>query len=436
MAIGSKGAETSPHENRSVGGETRSVFSSRFTEAESAYRDMIADGILVGDRWFPKTSSAAERAEYLAKYCHREERNRRRRERRHATSAPKPHPPRRSIPDDPESQCANRMPLERRKCVRRSTIAECPTPDDLRTAWRFRNDSREAYIRLGGMLLDLDCYVDNSLITIMVHNKAKIVGRKAGLRGWISENCPELEGNYKTLQNIKGIVKRLRQSVGVIDPVPVSVLMDPSISEQELSDVKVHVQPRDGGVDQVRNRFVWEESPLLSDLDGRKYFHNENYWLINFRTTRATTSDGLDTIRKNFRLAIIPDGKENRTIGNYSKTAKNGVRRDGAGGCGMACGQTGDGGICAGFRDMIRDFNENPGLMVDVGKDMIKNLTRELKEGLLQPMLPSRTLARMRRGERTSVVRFLLDALDGYMDFYSFFLICRHARYGRDDDLW
>ena len=101
-----------------------------FTPAERAFTDMLdKGGILVGDRWFPKESSELERARYLVTYHSRLEKNRRRRERRRAlASGPKPRKVCGSVPMDLASQQAHRDPVERRKCLRRATVAPCPTP--------------------------------------------------------------------------------------------------------------------------------------------------------------------------------------------------------------------------------------------------------------------------------------------------------------------
>ena len=60
-----------------------------------------------------------------------------------------------------ETERRRRLAAERRKINRRYTTAPAPTPDALLAAWKARKDSREAMIRLGGMLHDLECYVDN-----------------------------------------------------------------------------------------------------------------------------------------------------------------------------------------------------------------------------------------------------------------------------------
>ena len=449
------------HAEQTAGNAAREVCGYHFTDAEKAYLDMLNDGgILVGERWFPKSTSELERIEYAAKQLRRDERNHRRRERyreRNAadglskddgmrpnggnrvsdrgvrtnggeraydgvgcssggsakeTARTISNRRRRIIPIDPASQRANRLPLERRKCIRRSTLAPCPSANELRTAWRFHNTSREAFVRLGGLLLDLDCYVDNSLITIVRRGLMKIVGRQRGLRGWIADNCEELAPHYKSLQRIKNEVKRLRQCAEVLDPVPVSVLLNPAVDPAALSGMEIHVQPRPGALQPVRDRFVWEKSPPIPDADGRTYFHNENYWLVNFPKP-GVLAETLRTVRDAFRQAIILKRPENRTVENYSM---------------------GDGRVVVPVRgrmtvmDMIRDIENDPHIMVDVGKDMIDGLARGLKEAAEEVVLPSRTLDRKRRGEPTSFLQYLDDFCSGYQDITAGMMLHRSVK--------
>ena len=111
---------------------------------------------------------------------------------------------------------------ERRKIHRRRTTAPMPTPEDILTAWNERKTSRTAMIILGGMLHDLECYVDNCLKFDDVGN---VVGRNGGIRGWISDNLPELLPKYKTLMRYKALAMRLRQVTCTKDPMPTSKLL-------------------------------------------------------------------------------------------------------------------------------------------------------------------------------------------------------------------
>ena len=122
-----------------------------------------------------------------------------------------------------ETERRRRMAAERRKVNRRYTTAPAPTPEALLAAWEARKESREAMIRLGGMLQDLECYVDNCL---KFDESGAVVGRNGGIRGWIRENLPELTPKYKTLMRYKALAIRLRQATDTRDPTPTSALLE------------------------------------------------------------------------------------------------------------------------------------------------------------------------------------------------------------------
>ena len=106
---------------------------------------------------------------------------------------------------------------ERRKIRRRSTLAPMPSPDDVRKAWLDADGSWRGIIAFGATIHDLECYVDNSLA---FDEDGGIVGREAGILGWIRENVPELAVRYKTIMRYKSIAKRGRQFLGLVDPEP------------------------------------------------------------------------------------------------------------------------------------------------------------------------------------------------------------------------
>ena len=54
------------------------------------------------------------------------------------------------------------LAAERRKVRLRMTSNPCPTREEVLDAWVHAKDSREAMLRFGGMMEDLECYVDNS----------------------------------------------------------------------------------------------------------------------------------------------------------------------------------------------------------------------------------------------------------------------------------
>ena len=122
-----------------------------------------------------------------------------------------------------ETERRRKLAAERRKIRRRSTTAPMPTASEIMAAWEARKESREAMVRLGGMLHDLECYVDNCL---KFDERGDVVGRNGGIRGWLRENLPELSPKYKTLMRYKALAVRLRQASGAKDPTPTSTLLD------------------------------------------------------------------------------------------------------------------------------------------------------------------------------------------------------------------
>ena len=116
------------------------------------------------------------------------------------------------------------LAAERRRITRRTTTNPCPTPDALRAAFATRGESPEAKIRLGGLLEDLECYVDNCL---RLGPDGEVLGRNGGVKAWLREHVPELFVYYKTLMRYKSLARRLRQAADVRDPVPIDALLPP-----------------------------------------------------------------------------------------------------------------------------------------------------------------------------------------------------------------
>ncbi len=115
------------------------------------------------------------------------------------------------------------LAAERRRIARRTTLNPRPTPEALRAAFAARGASPEAKVRLGGLLEDLECHVDNCL---RFGPDGEILGRNGGVKAWLREHAPELSGRYKTLMRYKALARRLRQAAGIADPVPASAVFD------------------------------------------------------------------------------------------------------------------------------------------------------------------------------------------------------------------
>ena len=122
-----------------------------------------------------------------------------------------------------DNERRRRLAAERRRITRRTTLNPCPTPEQFLEAFEKRNESVEARVRFGGMVEDLECYVDNCL---RYNANGEICGRNGGIKAWIANNLPQLNGRYKTIMRYKTLAKRLRQAAGISDPVPASAVYD------------------------------------------------------------------------------------------------------------------------------------------------------------------------------------------------------------------
>ena len=120
---------------------------------------------------------------------------------------------------------------ERRRVGGRRTTNPCPTREEILEAWTRRRESHAAAVRFGSMVHDLECYVDNSLLR---DGTGAIVGRRGGVKAWLQENIPALYVRYTTVMRYKAMAKKLRQVVGLADPVPAeAVLAEPPRGEGE-----------------------------------------------------------------------------------------------------------------------------------------------------------------------------------------------------------
>lgn len=121
-----------------------------------------------------------------------------------------------------DNERRRRLAAERRRIRRRRTLNPCPTPEAFRAAFARRAESIDARIHFGGLVHDLECYVDNCL---RFDDNGEIVGRNGGVKAWIATHVPELHGHYKTIMRYKALAKRVRQVAGIKDPVPTDVLL-------------------------------------------------------------------------------------------------------------------------------------------------------------------------------------------------------------------
>ena len=123
-----------------------------------------------------------------------------------------------------EAERARRLALaqERRKLRRRCTLNGRPCMDAIRDALARAHESVEDMVRLGSLMEDLECHVDNSPY---FREDGSFAGRRGGIRRLLQEEAPDLYARYKTLMKYKALSKRFRQAVGVGDPIPASSVL-------------------------------------------------------------------------------------------------------------------------------------------------------------------------------------------------------------------
>ncbi|MBQ3810503.1 MAG: hypothetical protein II839_06750 [Kiritimatiellae bacterium] len=128
----------------------------------------------------------------------------------------------------PPRELLARNPMRRGAPIRRLcsfSVHEPPTTEEVYAQYeKARGRGRvEEKIRLGSMLLDAEAAVDSSLVR---DENGEIVGRKAGLRGWIADNCPALMKHYAVLMGYRRLAAEFRDAHDLADPCPAALLLD------------------------------------------------------------------------------------------------------------------------------------------------------------------------------------------------------------------
>ncbi|MBR6585809.1 MAG: hypothetical protein IKK82_00190, partial [Kiritimatiellae bacterium] len=131
-----------------------------------------------------------------------------------------------------ETERARRLGLtdERRRIRRRTTVNPRPTAEQLREAFIHARESVGNMVRLGSLMEDLECYIDNSLV---FGEDGRIIARKGGIRRYIQSEIPDLYRSYKTLMRYKALARRFRQAVGICDPMPASSVLPEEVGNAE-----------------------------------------------------------------------------------------------------------------------------------------------------------------------------------------------------------
>ena len=200
------------------------------------------------------------------------------------------------------------LAAERRKISRRTTLSPCPTPDEFRAAFAQVGESVAAKIRFGGLVHDLECYVDNCL---RINERGEVIGRNGGIRAWIGEFVPELNGRYKTIMRYKALAKRVRQAVGAEDPLPTAVLLDGIVSPMSTGTLLDGVPVAAKGGNRPTAGFG---DTLGGKANGRGRRGNsgvENYYAINSHFTFV------EEARR--RVAEMFAGCENTVVAAFSR---------------------------------------------------------------------------------------------------------------------
>ena len=129
-------------------------------------------------------------------------------------------------------QAASRAMRRKLRRSRRNSTRNPPTPQAIEAAWEKAHKSLEWRLRLGSMLADLEPVVDQSYVR---DADGTIVGRKAGIRGWLRENCPVVSRHYKTVMGYKAIANRFRIAVGVQEPYTLEDILDGFDLQEQVS---------------------------------------------------------------------------------------------------------------------------------------------------------------------------------------------------------
>ena len=180
-----------------------------------------------------------------------------------------------------ETERTRRLGLteERRRIRRRTTVNARPDAEQLREAFIHARDSVGNMIRLGSLMEDLECYIDNSLV---FGEDGKIIARKGGIRRYIQSEIPDLYKSYKTLMRYKALARKFRQAVGISDPIPAASVLpeEDSLPSKDNMDVRTRVAAREkvDVNDEVENR-PKEKENAKKDIcggnhAGQKYVEN------------------------------------------------------------------------------------------------------------------------------------------------------------------
>ena len=168
------------------------------------------------------------------------------------------------------SRAVRRQLLKTRKASTRLP----PTPEALEAAWAKSRRSLEWKLRLGSMLEDLEPAVDQSYIR---DDEGAIVGREAGIRGWLWDYCREVSDHYKTAMGYKALAHRFRLAIDLPEPFTLEDVLD-ALSESIESIEGKEKEEREARRAKVKNSEVCaaadaaaeaQKAPRESAAEGR-----------------------------------------------------------------------------------------------------------------------------------------------------------------------
>ena len=135
-----------------------------------------------------------------------------------------------------ERERRRRLADARREIRKHHTLNPRPAFDAIRAALRDARRSPEAALRLGSLLEDLECFVDN---TLRFDGRGRIVGRRGGIKRLLQREAPDLFEKYSTIMRYKAMAKRFRQACGTGEPIPPAMLLP----AQETAGPSGHAPP-------------------------------------------------------------------------------------------------------------------------------------------------------------------------------------------------
>ena len=280
-----------------------------------------------------------------------------------------------------ESERARRMGFteERRRIRRRTTINACPGADQLREAFLRARDSIENMIRLGSLMEDLECYIDNSLV---FGEDGKIIARKGGIRRYIQSEIPDLYKSYKTLMRYKALARKFRQAVGISDPVPAA-----SVLPEENEPVGLDVSGKSEA------KATAPELENIVEPAEKNTTHSNNTTVKIVENMVRTNSQGVGDNGSEDGAECRDDGRDG-VVGNSEQTVAGRVEEKGwkisDGGINAECGRAESGGCKGGNAHLNNEVRNVVREILDVCEGTFLDLAAVLALRISEDTIPHR----------------------------------------------